>query len=158
MPGTSKVIRTSLWASLAMVILSFGLAAWSNDYITLQGERTVYTAGCQEGVWAGNRCTGKLVAADRYRFRALKPRGEVFFWIAGSPERSGRFTECQITDGRNWVCKANADATRSITLRLSRGRPATEPAVETRPFHAVSKIRWMLLKYGMSFGDSVDAP
>lgn len=158
MPGTSKVIRTALWVSLAVVIVLFGLAAWSNDFITLQGERTVYSAGCQEGVWVGNRCTGRLVAAERYRFRALKPRSEVFFWISGSPERAGRFTECVIADGRNWTCKPNADAPRSITLRLSGGRPVTDPAVKTRPFHAVSKIRWMLLKYGVSFGDTADAP
>ncbi len=156
MPGSSTVIRNSLWVSLVVVMVLFGLAAWSNDFITLQGERTVYSAGCQEGAWIGNRCTGKLVAGERFRFRALKPRGEVFFWIAGSPERSGRFTQCAIQDGRNWSCKANADAPRSITLQLQGGRPVTDPAVNTRPFHAVSKIRWMLLKYGLSFGDTVD--
>ncbi|MBI3376670.1 MAG: hypothetical protein HY017_33565 [Betaproteobacteria bacterium] len=158
MPGSAKFIRTSLWVALAVAVALLGLTAWSNDFITLQGERTVYSAVCQQGVWVGDRCTGVLAAGDRYRFRALKPRGEVFFWISGSPERSGRFTECVITDGRNWTCKANADAPRSITLQLSGGRPVIDPAANTRQFHAVSKIRWVLLKYGLSFGDRAAAP
>ena len=158
MPGSTTVIRNSLWLSLAVVVALFGIAAWTNDFITLQGERTVYTAGCRDGVWIGNRCTGNLVAAERYRFRALKAHSEVFFWIAGSPEPSGKFTQCLITDGRNWSCKANPDASRSITLQLSRGRPVVDPAANTRPFHAISKLRWVLLKYNMSFGDTADGP
>ncbi|NDZ17262.1 hypothetical protein [Variovorax sp. WS11] len=46
--------------------------AWANDTVTLQGERTIYTVVV--GKEAGNvsACSGKLVPADPYKFRALK--------------------------------------------------------------------------------------
>jgi hypothetical protein len=31
---------------------------------------------------------------------------------------------------------------------MAKGRPVADPAANTRPFHAVSKFKWMLLKYG----------
>jgi hypothetical protein len=45
------------------------------------------------------------------------------------------------------VCKGGADASRSIALALSKGRPVIDPAANTLPFHAVAKTRWMYLKY-----------
>ena len=147
------------WLILSAVVAALGIAVWSNDFITPQGERTVYTAGCQQGAWIVNRCTGKLVAGERYRFRALKFHNEVFFWVAGDrTQPAGRFTECAIQDGRNWKCKANADAPRAITLEMSHGRPVTDPAANTRLFHAVSKLRWVLLTYGVSFSDTAIGP
>ena len=147
------------WLIVSAVVAALGIAVWSNDFITPQGERTVYTAGCQQGAWIVNRCTGKLVAGERYRFRALKFHNEVFFWVAGDrTQPAGRFTECAIPDGRNWKCKANADAPRAITLEMSHGRPVTDPAANTRLFHAVSKLRWVLLTYGVSFSDTAIGP
>ena len=67
------------WYVLLPAVVAVGLAVWAADFVTLQGERTIYTAGCNGGTWVGNRCTGKLAAADRFRFRALKAHGEVFF-------------------------------------------------------------------------------
>jgi len=131
---------------LGVVVLGLWPIAWATDFITADGESTVYTVECNRGVWQGKRCTGKLVAAERYRFRALKPHGEVLFWIVGSSEPSGKFTQCAIRGGRNWACKANADASRTITLEMSHGHPVVNPAANTRPFHAVSKLRWALLK------------
>jgi hypothetical protein len=105
-----------------------------------------------QGEWRGDQCTGKLAASDRYRFRALKPHKEVFFWVVGSTEPSGRYTQCEIKNRENWTCKANADSARTITLALVGGHPAPDPSANTRPFHAVSKVRWLLLKYGNVFG------
>jgi hypothetical protein len=151
--------RIWVWLLVAAVIAVFATSVWFNDYITLQGERTVYTAACQQGTWIGDRCTGKLVAGERHRFRALKAHNEVFFWIAGDrTQPSGRFTDCVIADGRNWSCKPNADAPRSITLALARGRPVIDPTANTRPFHAVSKLKWVLLDYGIPVGDTAVAP
>jgi hypothetical protein len=151
------VIR--FWLIFSAVVIVLGIAVWSNDFITLQGERTVYTAGCQQGNWVGNRCTGTLVPGERYRFRTLKAHNEVFFWTAGDrTQPAGRFTECVIKDGRNWKCKASADAPRTITLEMSRGRPVPDPAANTRPYHAVSKLRWELLTYGISLGDTAIGP
>ena len=147
------------WLIFSAVVVVLGIAVWSNDFITLQGERTVYTAGCQQGAWIGNRCTGKLAAGERYRFRALTAHNEVFFWTAGDrTQPAGRFTQCEIKDGRNWKCQANADAPRTITLELSHGRPVIDPAANTRPYHAVSKFRWELMQYGISFGDTAIGP
>jgi hypothetical protein len=131
--------------------------AWADDVITLQGERTVYTAGCQQGVWMGQRCTGQLVAAERYRFRALKARREVLFWTVGIDEPSGRFTDCQIQDGRNWRCNPTADAARTVTREMVRGRPAADASGLARPLHPVAKWRWWLLQWGISLGDEANA-
>ena len=141
------VIRVMQFVPFLIVVIMIGVFLWSGDFITLQGEWTVYTVECKQGTWNGDQCTGKLEASERYRFRALKPHREVFFWVVGSAEPSGRLTPCEIENRENWTCKANADIPRSITLVMSKGHPVPDPAANTRPFHAVSKLKWMLLKY-----------
>jgi hypothetical protein len=134
---------------LSVVMAAFATFVWAIDFVTLQGERTIYTARCQGETWLDDRCTGKLEAAERYRFRALKAHQEVVFWVVGSAEASGRLTPCVIQDGRNWSCKANADASRSITLEMRRGVAMRNTEGDTRTFHAVPKWKWFLLKYGV---------
>jgi hypothetical protein len=142
------VIRVSRFLLPLIFAALIGAFLWGIDFITLQGEWTVYSVECKQGTWNGDQCTGKLSASERYRFRALKPHREVFFWIVGSAEPSGRLMPCEIENRENWVCKANADSPRSITLVMSKGHPVPDPKASTRPFHAVSKIKWILLKYG----------
>ncbi len=137
-----------VWAALILVLAALVFGAWASDFITMQGERTVYTVDCNGGSWREDRCSGKLAAGPRYRYRALKPHNEVIFWTVGSPERSGKFDDCVIQDGRNWVCKPGNDASRSITLAMAGGAPVRTNA--TRPFRAVSKWRWLLLDRGFS--------
>jgi len=144
------VIR--IWLVALAVVAAFVLFGWANDVVTLQGERTVYTAACKQGVWAGQRCTGQLVAADRYRFRALKARREVLFWTVGIDEPSGRFTDCEIQDGRNWRCNPAPEAARTITREMVRGRPVADASGLTRPLHAVDKWRWWLLQWDIALG------
>jgi len=139
-----------VWAFVILVLAGLVFAAWASDFVTMQGERTIYTVECSDGAWKDDRCSGKLVAGNRYRYRALKPHHEVIFWTVGSKNPSGKFDECTITDGRNWVCKANEDAKRSITLVMANGVPASRDDAVTRPFRAVSKWRWLLLEGGMA--------
>ena len=80
------------WGILLAVIAALGVFMWAVDYITLEGEWTIYTVQCQGGKWIEVRCTGELGAGNRYRFRALKNRNEVVFWIAGVNEPSGKLT------------------------------------------------------------------
>ena len=121
---------------------------WTTDKITLQGERTIYTVNCANGAWDGKRCTGELDAGPRYRYRALRARGEVLFWVIGATEPSSKLTGCTIQDGRNWICPITADAAKSITLALTSGDPQSNAAWPTRPFHAVSKMTWIFLSWG----------
>jgi len=144
------MIRTGLLLLGVSVVV--GAVAYATDFVTVQGERTVYTADCIQGVWKGKQCTGMLVAGNRYRFRALKSHGEVLFWTSGVPGPVGRFTECDIANGRNWSCKPNADSARTITHAMVRGRPILEPG---RAVHSISKPRWWLLKEGIATGNSV---
>ena len=137
-----------VWGCVIAIVAALGFAAWASDFITMQGERTIYTVECRGGAWAGDRCDGNLVAGQRYRYRALTRHREVIFWTVGTTEPSGKIGECAIKDGRNWICKANADAARSITLQMVDGAPVSGPISVTRPFRAVSKWRWMLLKRG----------
>ena len=130
---------------------------WASDSITLQGERTVYTANCSAGVWRGATCTGTMVVGPRYRFRALKAHGEVIFWTSGEAASSSKFTDCIISDGRNWTCKANAEIGRAITNAMVDGRPIPEAGVQTREFHQIPKWQWGMATLGLPiFGDAMN--
>ncbi len=139
-----------VWAFVLLVLVALGFAAWASDFVTMQGERTIYTVDCGGGAWQGERCTGHLVPGVRYRYRALKPKGEVIFWTVGTKEPSGKFDDCKIQDGRNWVCKVCPDAARSITLRMAQGSAVPDNPRVTRPFRSVSKWRWLLLESGFT--------
>ena len=142
-----------VWVFVLALLGLLLFAGWASDFITMQGERTIYTVECKEGTWNGDACSGALAPGLRYRFRALKPHREVIFWTLGTKDRSGKFDECEIEDGRNWVCRPNADVARSITLQMQQGQPV--PASATRAFRAVSKWRWMLLDRGIGIGRTV---
>lgn len=135
------------WVSAFVFVILAALAAliWISDSITLQGERTIYTARCVNGEWRGEDCSGRLVAAERYHYHALRARHEVLFWIAGSDEPPRKFGDCDVRDGRNWKCAPCPDASKSITMQLSQGRAVPNAQTQTGELHAVSKWRWMLL-------------
>ena len=152
MPGGKEFPQKLIWVFLACAFGAIALYAWATDYVTLAGERTVYTAACEKGTWVANRCTGMLVPAQRYRFRALKARGEVLFWTIGVPEPSSKYTGCTITSGRDWSCPANADAARTITLTMKAGDPVADPQGRTRAYHSVPKVKWLMLRAGISLG------
>lgn len=137
------------WGILLAVIAGFGLFMWSVDYVTLEGEWTIYTVRCHNGKWLEDRCTGELQPAERYRFRSLRIKGEVVFWIVGSPEPSGKLAPCVIQDRSNWVCTATADAARSITLEMRKGRPVPQSLGDKPAIHTVPKWRWFLLRIGV---------
>jgi hypothetical protein len=141
------------WFGVLAAAVLLGFLTWSSDFITAQGERTIYTVGCSNGLWQGSHCGGRLVAAERYRFRALHARGEVLFWTVGANEPSSKFTDCKIQDGRNWSCQPNADAPKSITLQMERGVALHDATGLVRSFHAVPKWRWMLARYGVPTGN-----
>ena len=144
-----------LWALALVALAALGFAAWASDFVTMQGERTIYTAECIGGEWQGARCTGQVGPGQRYRYRALRPHREVIFWTVGTSEPSGKFEDCTIQDGRNWICKVCPDARRSITLQMAQGQPIAGPEAVTRPFRAVSKWRWMLLRQGITSNSPV---
>jgi hypothetical protein len=143
---------------MVVLVLLLALAAWTTDFVTLQGERTVFTADCAAGSWQGERCTGELRAGKRYRFRALRAHGEVIFWTAGAAESSGKLSGCQIANGRHWRCPPNGTESATVTLQMEAGQPVVDPRVRTLPFHPVSKWRWYLLSWGLPAGHSAEAP
>jgi hypothetical protein len=142
--------------SLTLILLAF--LAWITDGITLEGERTVYTPRCEGGTWQGSSCTGRLVAGDRYRFRALRAHNEVFFWTAGAAGPSGKFTECAIKDGRNWKCNPNADLSLTITREMAHGCPVVDASGQALPFRQITKLRWMVLRLGIPTGNDAAEP
>jgi len=139
-----------VWVAVVALIATLVFAGWASDFVTMQGERTIYTVDCVGGSWQGEHCAGRVETGPRYRYRALKPHGEVVFWKLGSKEPSGKFDKCDIQDGRNWLCQICPDAARSITLQMAEGLPVPGPESVTRPFRAVSKWRWLLLQRGFT--------
>jgi hypothetical protein len=114
--------------------------------MSLQGERTLYTTECIGGGWVNDSCTGRLAAAERIRFKALKPRAEVLFWNVGASAPAGHLTPCRIEDGKNWTCAGSADAPKAITLALADGKPIADRSHSTRSAHCISKLTWLRLK------------
>lgn len=133
--------------TVGILLLGLGLTVSLSDFITPQGERTIYTAECKDGNWKAEECTGILIAGDRFRFRALKAHREVLFWTLGSSrEPSGKFTDCDIRNGRNWNCKADTDLRLTITHEMVRGRPVSDASGKARQFHQIPKWHWLLLR------------
>ena len=149
--------KRTVYAVSVPVVAFLLVSAWLHDFITLDGARTVYTAECDAGQWRGPVCTGTLRAGERYRFRAFKPRGEVIFWMALSAEPSGKLSGCTIENAKQWACKKGTDSGRTITHEMKFGKPVPEPAGPARPFHAVSKLKWLLLDAGASLFHAADA-
>jgi hypothetical protein len=132
-----------------LFILSAFLA-WAGDWITIEGERTIYTVECT-GQWQQLRCSGRLIAGARYRYRALRAHKEVLFWIAGSGEPVGKLTDCDIRNGRNWKCPVGEDADRSMTLEMAAGRAVHDASGNARSFHATTKVKWWLMRWDMQW-------
>ena len=125
-----------------VVVIAVLAGAWVTDFVTLQGEWTVYTATCEGGAWRDGACAGRQQAGPRYRFRALKVHREVLFWTAGEQGESGRFTGCTIQDGRNWACPPNEDAKKTITHQMVAGKPQPDVDFHALEFHRVPKWKW----------------
>ncbi|NML44337.1 hypothetical protein HHL11_11285 [Ramlibacter sp. G-1-2-2] len=152
----SRLSSTILPGVGVLVVVFLAAMMWLTDFITLQGERTIYTVTCEGGQWEGARCTGRLAAGPRFRFRALRVHEEVLFWTAGNREASGKFSNCQIHDGRNWTCPASATAAGTITLQMEHGRAIHDATGKALPFKAVEKWRWLLLRTGLWAGSNAD--
>ena len=136
--------------ALAAVLFVLAITIWASDRITLQGERTIYTVRCVDGVWQGARCTGRLVAGERYAFRVSVLRKEVLYWVRGSRDPSGKFSDCKITDRDNWACTLQPGQKAPIAIEMKKGKPmhSDEPGVVA--FHKVPKWKWWLLDFGLT--------
>ena len=75
--------RAVAWTTAVAFVVFITIAVWATDFVTFQGEWTIYTASCQGGTWTGAVCSGSLRPGPRYRFRALKAHREVLYWTAG---------------------------------------------------------------------------
>jgi CxxC motif-containing protein (DUF1111 family) len=139
-----------------IVIALLCAVAWLEDFVTLQGERTVYTAKCEGDAWRGKTCTGKLESGARYRFRALKAHKEVLFWTAGETGASGKLIDCEVESGRHWRCKPLATPVNTITFEMVQGKPARNPTWKVIEAHPISKAQWYLLHLGIPTGSDAD--
>ena len=141
--------RRGAMVFVGMVLLLVFALIWASDRITLQGERTIYSVRCQGGAWQGNKCTGKLVAGERYAFRVSKLRHEVIYWVRGTTEPSGKFSNCDIVDRDNWTCRAEPNQKASITTEMKKGRPTRTTDTGVIPFRDVPKWKWWILDAGL---------
>ena len=137
------------WALVAVIVVALGVALWGSDKITYEGERTVYTVRCEKGNWEGLACKGRMVAGDRYRFRASVSKQEVLYWVVGSSQPSGKFNNCKVKDRGNWACPENAGQPGTITHEMVNHRPKRDGCDRDIPFKAVPKWVWWVLDAGM---------
>jgi hypothetical protein len=137
--------------TVGLVVVLLIVIGWLHDFVTLGGAgRTVYTAECAGGAWQGMTCTGHLVAGNRYRFRALKNHREVLYWTAGSPEPSGKMSECTVDDAKNWVCQHAPARPAAITMAMRNGRAVAAPG-QVLTHHCIDKWKWLLLDKGVTW-------
>jgi hypothetical protein len=137
------------WLVILFGLIVVAIAIWASDKIGLQGERTVYSVRCEEGIWEGWRCTGRLMAGDRYRFRASRSRQEVIYWIVGSSGASGKYSECKVVDRGNWTCPEVRGQPVTVTHEMVKGHPVFRDGETELPFRAVAKWQWWLLAAGV---------
>ena len=141
------------------VLLAIAVLAgiiWVSDRVSMEGERTVYGVVCKDGEWRGETCTGRIAPGPQYRFRASRSRQEVIFWIAGSTEPSGKYTDCAVKDRGNWTCNRRMDQPSSIAYEMVDGKPARGGTGLTVPFHAVHKWKWWALRTGLPLFSQAD--
>lgn len=137
------------WFAISFGLMALAISIWASDKISYQGERTVYSVRCEQGIWEGWRCTGRLVAGDRYRFRASKSRQEVIYWIVGASGASGKYSNCNVVDRGNWKCPEAVGQPRTITREMVKGHPVCDEGEIPLPFRAVPKWQWWLLDVGV---------
>lgn len=137
------------WLFFGLIVVFLALVLWASDKITYEGERTVYAVRCENGSWDGLVCRGKMVAAERYRFRASVSKREVLYWVVGSPDPSGKYSQCQVKDRGNWSCPEAAGQPPTITREMVNGRPKRDGDPNALPFHAVPKWMWWILDAGL---------
>lgn len=137
------------WLGFLLVVAIVSTLLWASDRITYEGERTIHSVRCEKGAWEGWRCTGTLVAGERYRFRASKSRQEVLYWIVGSAKPSGKYTNCKVKDRGNWKCETAAGDPPTITREMANDRPVRDEAGTMLQFHAVPKWQWWILDAGI---------
>jgi hypothetical protein len=89
-----------------------------------------------------------MVAGDRYRFRASVSKQEVLYWVVGSSQPSGKFSNCKVKDRGNWECE-KARAARHDHEVMVNGRPKREDGYHSIPFKAVPKWVWWVLDAGL---------
>lgn len=143
--------KTPVMVTVGVVVVMLVVMAWLHDFVTLGGAgRTVYTAECAGGAWRGTRCSGHLVAGNRYRFRALKNHREVLYWTAGSPEPSGKMSDCAVDDAKNWVCQQAPAQPAAITMAMRNGRAVAAPG-QVLTHHCIDKWKWLLLDKGVTW-------
>ncbi len=119
------------WLLGVLLLVTIATILWGSDWITLQGERTIYTVGCDQGVWQGTKCTGRLVAGERHAFRASRSRNEVVYRIRESKAPSGKYTDCTVKDRDNWTCNVRTDQQPAITYEMVQGKPTHTDMNET---------------------------
>ena len=59
-----------------------------------------------------------------------------------------KYTDCTVKDRGNWSCKVSLDKTPSITREMANDKATHDQTGRLRPFHAVPKWKWWLLRAG----------
>ena len=141
--------RSFVAAAVLLTGAVLGSVIWASGKVSLQGERTVYTAACLGADWEGTRCSGRLVPAKRYRFHVDQERNEVRFILVGGSTGWRTMRSCHVTDAMNWACAGFAEAGEPVTTEMREGRPVVGATRSTENLRAITKWRWHALRWGI---------
>ena len=143
---TYRTVRRYVWLAYGLALIFLVIFAWGSDFFSPKGERTLYTARCQNGQWEDGHCTGRLESAERIRYKVQKLHREVAYRAVGASSPAGHLTRCTITNGRNWSCAEDSGPPGSITLGLTNGKPDQSTPGHARTERCVSKWTWFRLR------------
>lgn len=148
--------RPLVAATVVMIGVVLGSVIWASGKLSLQGERTVYTAACVGATWEGLRCSGHLVPAERYRFHVDQARSEVRFRLVGGSSGWHTMRGCRVSDAMNWACPGSSEAGDPIATEMSAGRPVAAGATRSAEnLRAITKWRWYTLRWGIGSDNGV---
>ena len=139
-------LRRWIWLTYGLVLVFLAIFGWGSDFFSPKGERTLYTARCLSGHWEDGRCTGRLAASGRIRYKVQRSHNEVSYRAVGASSPAGHLTRCSISNGRNWMCSEDTEPNGSITLGLTNGKPDQSVPEHTRDERCVSKWTWFRLR------------
>lgn len=143
-PAARRAGRLGWWLLALLGLTPVAVTGWLNDAVTLEDHWSLYTARWVGGQWQEHRCTGTLLAAERFDYTASTVSQSVQVRVDGAPLRQAVLRGCQVVDGRNWSCPL-APEPATFAFAIQKGLP-TILATGRFADEQTTKADWLWLR------------